>query len=234
MAVRRRAGTAPGRRIRSVRVSDHAAHVVVFSRASRCAVLTRLHAPLAVSGARGHARRPHLQIPRLAAAPLHEAASLAGHPLSARQRRARLRQSAAAEHRPRLRRWSATASDTKRSSFFRSADSGHEWYGEMESMAMAELEAAIREFHGDRAPRLSHRHFDGRRRHLVHGAAQSQVGGDRAGLRRGGARVRRSVPERSAARHRPHRRRARSVRDARAEIGRTPVWAFTARTMPCR
>lgn len=33
---------------------------------------------------------------------------------------------------------------------FPQCDFGKEWYGEMESMAMAELEDAIREFHGDR------------------------------------------------------------------------------------
>ena len=32
---------------------------------------------------------------------------------------------------------------------FPQADFGHEWYGETESMAMAELQAPIREFHGD-------------------------------------------------------------------------------------
>jgi predicted peptidase len=32
---------------------------------------------------------------------------------------------------------------------FPQAESGHEWYGETESMALAELDAATREFHGD-------------------------------------------------------------------------------------
>jgi predicted peptidase len=32
---------------------------------------------------------------------------------------------------------------------FPQAESGHEWYGEAETMAMAELQEAIREFHGD-------------------------------------------------------------------------------------
>jgi predicted peptidase len=32
---------------------------------------------------------------------------------------------------------------------FPQADSGQEWYGEMETMALAELDAAVREFHGD-------------------------------------------------------------------------------------
>ena len=33
---------------------------------------------------------------------------------------------------------------------FPQCDSGHEWYGEMELMALAEMEDVIREFHGDR------------------------------------------------------------------------------------
>ena len=33
---------------------------------------------------------------------------------------------------------------------FPQCESGHEWYGEMETMALTELEDVIREFHGDR------------------------------------------------------------------------------------
>ena len=64
--------------------------------------------------------------------------------------------------------------------------------------------------------RLPHRRLDGRRGRVVRGAASEEMGGHRAGLRRGRAAARRSVPGRSSARHRPHRRRERSVRDAGA------------------
>ena len=92
---------------------------------------------------------------------------------------------------------------------------------------MAELQDAIREFHGDpRRVYLTGISMGGAG-DVVHGPAQSQVGRGRPGLRRSGAASRRS-------RSRAIRRRtwrassARPIptRRWRRQIGRTPMWAF--------